>query len=107
MEEVVETGYLQDGKTQVDPNDVRAVAKNTEFKDGKYRYYVKIGPEGNIFNPYGQHARGTAHLSAKRTGGFIWRFVEVNEACYTQYIAFLQTRNQRSLSYAERELRNG
>jgi hypothetical protein len=105
--QVVETGVLQDGVTVVEASSPRAVAKNAQFKDGKYRFYVKIGPEGSIYNPYGQNANGSAHLTSKRSGNYIWRYTEVNGACYLHYMDFLRNRNHRSLHYAERELRNG
>ena len=104
MEEV---GILQDGNTQVAATHASAVAKLQNYKDGKSRYFIKIGPEGALYNPYGQHARGSLHLSSKRNGSPIWRYTEVNENCYKEYVAFLKHRNHRSLSYAERELRNG
>jgi hypothetical protein len=107
MESVKEVGILKDGVTQVDANHAEAVAKFTKFQDNKYRYFVKIGPEGNIYNPYGPYSNGSDHLTAKRAGILLWRFTEVSAECYSHYISFLNRRNHRSLHYAERELRNG
>jgi len=76
-------------------------------KDTNYQvnYFIKIGVNGQIFNPWGMYSEGTQSDYAKTLGKPQWSFAKVTKRCFEFYINFLQSRNTAWLNNAERELR--
>jgi hypothetical protein len=68
-----------------------------------YRYYVKSGIDGSLFDPWGMFSEGTQMSYAKRQGKSSWTFKQVNQQCFEFYNNFLQSRNGAWLKNAERE----
>lgn len=71
----------------------------------RYKYFVKFGIDGAMFDPWGMFSEGTQDRYAKRYGKSQWSFREVNEKCFSFYNKFLQSRNKAWLTNAEREVR--
>ena len=92
----------------IDVSDKKCYAKKKLIKknDGseKYKYYIKIGVDGFVFNPWGMFDEGTEGNYARSRGRAKWSFSEVNKKCFDFYVRFLQSRNKAWLSNAEREV---
>lgn len=93
---------------EIDPDDPNCYAKLVllEKADGTYykKYFVKVGVDGQIFNPWGMFSEGTQKRYAKTLGKPQWAFTDVSEKCFTFYTNFLQSRNKAWLNNAERSL---
>ena len=90
----------------IDPDDSDCFSKKIEYShegSSKTRYYVKVGTDGFIFNPWGMFSEGTQARYAKNKGRSEWKFQQVNEKCFEFYNRFLQSRNSAWLTNAERE----
>tara|TARA_R100000656_G_C3947095_1_gene127738 strand:+ start:926 stop:1366 length:441 start_codon:yes stop_codon:yes gene_type:complete len=94
---------------QIDPGHDECYAKLVVIKrseDNYYsKYFIKIGVDGQIFNPWGMFSEGTQGQFNKVLGKPKWDFTEVKEKCFEFYIKFLQSRNNAWLNNAEREIR--
>ena len=73
----------------------------------RYKYYVKFGINGFMYNPWGLYSEGMHNKQAKHSGKMAWTFREVNNKSFSYYLDFLRTRNTAWLNNAERETRNG
>ena len=100
--------YVFDGAKEISPEDKLCYAKKTiiENPDGKTRnkYYVKVGVDGKIFNPWGMFSEGTQGKYSKGRGKSEWSFSGVTKRCFEFYSKFLQSRNSAWLTSAEREM---
>lgn len=100
--------YIFDNPEIIDSSDKKCYAKKKLIKknDGSenYKYYIKTGVEGFVFNPWGMFDEGTEGNYARNRGRSKWSFSEVNKKCFDFYIRFLQSRNKAWLSNAEREV---
>ena len=74
-------------------------------RDYYTKYFIKVGVDGRIFNPWGMFSEGTQGQFDKILGKPKWDFTEVTEKCFDFYIKFLQSRNKSWLNNAEREIR--
>ena len=83
----------------------KKVKINFSDKSAKEKYYLKVGIDGFIFNPFGLFSEGTEKKYANRHGKSSWSFKEVNNKCFDFYVKFLQSKNQAWLTNAEREYR--
>lgn len=91
--------YLLDISTKEAENNPYAHAiKNST--DGTY--WVKIGQNGRLFNPYGLFSEGME--TKQRVGRSTWKFRSVSSNIFNQYVRFLSTRNESFLHNAEREM---
>tara|TARA_A100000172_G_C3002995_1_gene96982 strand:+ start:130 stop:561 length:432 start_codon:yes stop_codon:yes gene_type:complete len=91
----------------IDENSSDCFSKKVEYEyegQSKEKYYVKIGTDGFIFNPWGMFSAGTQARYAKSKGRAEWKFKQVNERCFNFYNKFLQSRNSAWLTNAEREI---
>ena len=94
---------------QIDPGHDECYAKLVLIKqtenDYHTKYFIKIGVDGRIFNPWGMFSEGTQGQFNKILGKPEWDFTEVTEKCFEFYTKFLQSRNNSWLNNAEREIR--
>lgn len=66
-------------------------------------YYVKVGQDGKLFNPYGLFTEGTERL--ERMGRPVYSMKPIsNKNVFDKYVNFLRTKNEGYLRNAEREL---
>ena len=66
------------------------------------KYFIKIGENGRIFNPYGLYSEG---LEAKqRVGRPTWKFRSTGKTNFNHYVKFLSTKNEVFLKNVEREM---
>lgn len=97
-------------------SDDRVVAKAVQNKKPKhfddtnlhYRYYLKINPNLEIFNPIEYYTsikdkKLFSHVNAvcKNT----WDFKEVDKTIFDKYVLFLKTKNIQTLRDIERQIR--
>ena len=75
------------------------------------KYYVKRGGDGRLYNPLGiyneQLSMSSTHSSnsnAVRDGRPLYRFDEVNQKIFMNYLTFLKTRNQAWLTICQRDI---
>ena len=91
----------------IEPEDSNCFAKKVQIKrpDGKlsYRYYIKSGIDGSLFDPWGMFSEGTQKSYAKGQGKGSWSFKTVNQKCFEFYSNFLKSRNGAWFKNAERE----
>ena len=101
--------YVLSGPSEINPEDANCFSKKEEILNAngstRQRYFVKVGTDGSIFNPWGLFSEGTQSNYAKRMGKSRWNFKEVNKRCFELYNNFLESRNQAWLANAEREIR--
>lgn len=71
---------------------------------GYYNYWVMIGPEGRLFNPYGllSSSYQAGHKSVK--GRSDYQLSKCNQAVFSYYIRFLKTQNAAWIRDAERQM---
>jgi hypothetical protein len=96
--------------------DDRVVAKAIRNKKPKhfndntahFRYYIKVNPNLEIFNPIEYHSsikdkKLFSHINqiCKST----WHFKEVDTSVFNKYIAFLKHKNAQALKDIERQLK--
>lgn len=91
--------------TQVDKKE--CYAKYVQYKDVDTgvvfkKYFVKIGPDGFFFNPWGFLSEGTESRFHAKTGQPTWVFQEVKANTFELYLTFLNSRNPVFLTHAER-----
>lgn len=106
------TGYTisdsSDTTKEIDPSNKNCYAKKTILKTGdnktRNKYFVKVGVDGYIFNPWGMYSEGTQGRYEKGYGKSKWSFSEVSEQCFNFYIKFLQSRSKSWLTHANREI---
>lgn len=72
--------------------------------DTSYRFYLKRGKHGRLFNPVGLYSEGNSTKVLKHAGKPEWSFQSVPEDCFKLYLSFLRTKNEAYLSNAEREV---
>lgn len=109
--------YLDaDGSPRVnDASSPKVAAKMVFSKKSKHfssnksyaRYYIKIDPNDNLFNPRKIHSS----ITDKKNFNFInevckdsWIFKEVTPQIFNKYITFLKTHNLAWLKEAQRDL---
>jgi hypothetical protein len=101
--------YVFSEPKQIEPGDEYCYAKKITIKNNngsiRYKYFVKVGPDGRIFNPWGMFSEGTQGKYSRGRGKLEWKFTDVKEKCFDYYSKFLQSRNAGWLNNAERELR--
>jgi hypothetical protein len=73
-----------------------------EFINIRERYFVKQGPNGKLYDPFGLFNEG--HVAKRRAGIEQWKWREVPQSCFNLYLAFLKTKNKAHLTHAEREI---
>lgn len=66
------------------------------------RYYVKVNPQGLLYNPMGILDEGTLNKDLKYKKQ--WQFREVNKKVFNFYLNFLKTKNPLWINNANREL---
>lgn len=66
-------------------------------------YYVKIGPDGKMFNPIGMFTENMQAKINQVKGRMDFRWVTVTKSSFDFYLKFLKTRNISYLLNAERE----
>jgi len=69
-------------------------------------YYIKVGPNGVAFDPWGTFTEGSQNKFAKIQGKAMWNFVQTSKRAFEFYKTFLQTRNRAWKINAEREMVN-
>lgn len=97
------------GATEISVEDDNCFAKEMHLlrnDDSTYvKYFIKMGLDGRLFNPWGPFSEGTQADYAKRLGKPKWSFADCSQKCFDFYTKFLQSRNPAWLHNAERELR--
>jgi len=86
----------------VTQQESRAFAKKV-YKD-QFMYYIKIGPNGRIYNPMGMFSEGNHNKFLAKLGKPEWKFTKVNQKVFDLYLNFLKTKNIAWLNTAQREL---
>jgi len=76
-----------------------------EAFNNKHKYKIKIGPSGEIYNPYDLGSNNHA-IGQMRNGIPLFRWREINMTGFHYYIEFLRTSNVAFLRNAEREIRS-
>lgn len=71
---------------------------------GQLSYYIKIGPNGRIYNPMGMFSEGNHNKFLAKLGKPEWKFTKVNHKVFDLYLNFLKTKNIAWLNTAQREL---
>ena len=71
---------------------------------GQLSYYIKIGPNGRIYNPIGMFSEGNHNKFLAKLGKPEWKFSKVNQKVFELYLNFLKTKNIAWLNTAQREL---
>ena len=56
--------YVFDEPQEIDPLDNKCYAKKIAIKNPnengfRYKHYIKVGPDGRLFNPWGMYSEGT------------------------------------------------
>ena len=101
--------YIFSEPKKIDPENKNCYAKEILIKTSsgtiRNKYYVKVGLDGFIFDPWGVFSEGTQGNYAKGQGKSEWSFKQVNYECFQSYSKFLQSRNKAWLTTAEREIR--
>jgi hypothetical protein len=100
--------------TEEQDNRVTAKAvqnkKPKHFKDtsNQYRYYIKINPNLEIYNPINLHSsikdkKKFSHINTVCKND--WAFKEVDKSVFDKYVAFLTHQNAQSLKDLERQIK--
>tara|TARA_Y100001938_G_C8033960_1_gene402262 strand:+ start:686 stop:1117 length:432 start_codon:yes stop_codon:yes gene_type:complete len=100
--------YVISEPETIDPENKDCFSKKIDIKRPDtetltYRYYVKSGLDGSLFDPWGMFSEGTQASYAKRQGKSSWTFKKVSKECFDFYNNFLKSRNAAWLKNAERE----
>ena len=74
------------------------------WNGNRFKYFVKQGRYGKLFDPTGIYSEGTIKKRNRRAGKPEWTFTEVTELVFNLYIDFLRTKNGMYLRHAEREV---
>lgn len=96
--------FLDKDKNPRLENDCDSVFAKKIINESSYKYYIKVGTYGKIYNPIGLFSEGTANKFLARAGKKAWEFKEVNSKIFDMYIKFLRTKNMAWLNNAEREM---
>lgn len=83
-------------------NESKAFAKKV-YKN-QLSYYLKVGPNGRLYNPMGMFSEGSQNKFLTRLGKPEWKFTKVNHKVFDMYLNFLKTKNTAWLNTAQREL---
>lgn len=95
-----------------DPDSEHIVAKCIQNKKPKhfnsasqyYRYYIKLSPSGEIYNPIQYHKiKDKKNNIVNKVCKTEWLFKEVNKALFDKYTQFLSTMNIAWLKDIERD----
>lgn len=81
-----------------------ALAKKITLSNNKIKYWIKIGPNGRIYNPMGLFSEDRANKHIAKSGKNEWEFRQVNQKVFDLYLSFLRTKNIAWLHNAERQL---
>lgn len=82
-------------------NEENALAQEFNYIDGRKRYRVMGNAQG-LYSPYNIY--GESYKKEERGGRRKWDLMEVSQEVFSDYITFLQTRNEARLRIAERKL---
>lgn len=85
----------------VTQNESNAFAKKV-YKN-QLSYYIKMGPNGQLYNPTGMFAEGNHNKFLAKLGKPQWKFTKVNSKVFELYLNFLKTKNIAWLNNAQRE----
>ena len=103
--EVTTIGYTIGG-LKIDSNSNESFLKETIApakgkNPERHQYYIKIGPRGLFYNPYGADS-DLNRISHKR-GDTDWRYIKTTMSAFQHYMDFMKTSNQKHYHFAERE----
>lgn len=93
-----------DNRPRSNAESSEILAKKTITDNGNYRYYLKVGQHGKLFNPIGLFSEGNNKKFNSKFGKKEWNFKEVNQEIFNMYINFLTTKNTAWLNNAERAM---
>jgi hypothetical protein len=98
--------YLDDDMNpRLKQDNNKAIAKALKKSDNlSYRYFIKIGAYGKIYNPisiYDPDSKQPKFMTRVRKSE--WEFQEVSPKVFDYYINFLRTKNIAWFNNAERE----
>ena len=86
----------------VTTSEKNAVAKKV-YKN-QTTYFIKIGVNGQIYNPMGMFSEGNHNKFLAKLGKSEWKFTKVNQKVFDMYLNFLKTKNIAWLNNAQREI---
>lgn len=72
----------------------------------RYKFFVKVGVDGYVFDPWGVFSEGTQSRFARVHGRPAWDWSEVSDNAFSYYLKYLQTRNKTWYTHVDRELRH-
>lgn len=93
-----------DGRPRSKTENNVVVAKSVQTDNKPFRYYIKVGTYGKIYNPIGLYSEGQNTKFLSKIGRKQFEFKEVNQKVFDLYVNFLTTKNLAWLNNAEREL---
>lgn len=83
------------------------VRNDSPFGKSSYRFYIKVNPESQPFNPKKFHTvndqNKLSFIDSKCKDG--WFFKEVSQTVFDKYLLFLKTENLKWLKETQRELK--
>lgn len=83
-------------------DETQAFAK--KIYKNQLSFYIKIGPNGKIYNPMGMFSEGSHNKFLAKLGKPEWKFTKVNAKVFDMYLNFLKTKNIAWLNTAQREI---
>lgn len=94
----------EDNRPRAKEENGSVVAKSVQTDNKPFRYYIKVGTYGKIYNPIGLYSEGKNSKFLSKIGRKQFEFKEVNQKIFDLYLNFLTTKNLAWLNNAEREL---
>ena len=85
--------------------DKNVFAKKTYTVDGSPKFYIRVGNNGDLYNPVSIYGEEKTYTFLNRVCKDTIRYKEVNSKVFSLYISFLNTKNIAWLHNAEREAR--
>lgn len=106
----VEFHYKERGQITEDTNSSYAMKK--KYPAGNTEYFIKFGTAGpgvgKMLNPWGFYYReGDEAKYEAQMGRKTYEFLRVSEETFISYLKFLETRNERYILSAQREVNDG
>jgi hypothetical protein len=99
----------KDKKTTIDNPDCLAKRVTVKGPDGevlRYKFYVKVGISGYVYDPWGTFSEGSHSRFARTHGKPAWDWSEISDSAFAYYLKYLQTRNKTWYAHVDRELRH-
>ncbi len=90
-------GYTE-WAADIDPAQLKSYCKKEQYQDFA-RYYVKISPNGTLFDPWGSEA----NVRVTEYGRNHFEYKKVDETVFSSYLDFLKTKNASYLRNAQRK----